>query len=491
MHKIVPWGIAVAAVLSGGVGGYRLGSGTWPTWQSLAVFAAGEKSAASDSGSTEHTILYWKHPDGAADFSPAPKKTPDGRAYVPVYEDQEADFKEPKAKAATDGGMGAKKGKGRLLYYRNPMGLPDTSPVPKKDWMGMDYIAVYEGEEESGSTIRVSLDKVQRSGVRTEAAEMRRVARPIRAPAVSKVDERTLWSVTLRADAFIEELYVNETGQHVKAGERLFRFYSPQVVSAQIDLRISGLGPAPAAGQRGGAEPAGLQRLRNLGLPESVLNQIRASPTPLMSIDWPSPITGVVMEKRAVNGQMVRAGEELYRLADLTSIWVIADVAEQDIGQVHVGAPATITFRAFPDRPFDGRVTFVLHELDARTRTGKVRIEVKNPEHRIKHEMYADVEIDAAAGEPKRLTVPVSAVIDSGSRQVVIVERGEGLFEPRPVKLGMRGDGLIEIREGLEAGEKVVVTANFLIDAESNLRAALKGFTADAQSPAPAPETKK
>jgi Cu(I)/Ag(I) efflux system membrane fusion protein len=295
--------------------------------------------------------------------------------------------------------------------------------------------------------------------------------------------------VTLRADAFIEELYVNETGKQVKVGERLFRFYSPQVVSAQIDYRIAGIGPAPAA--RGGSEPAGLQKLRNLGLPESVLNQIRASQGTLMSIDWPAPITGVVMEKKAISGQMVRAGEELYRLADLTSIWVIADVAEQDIGQVRIGAPARITFRAFPDQPVEGRVTFVLHELDARTRTGKVRIEVKNPQHRIKHEMFADVEIDAAAGEPKRLTVPTSALIDSGSRQVVIVERGEGLFEPRPVKLGMRSDGFVEIREGLKAGEKVVVTANFLIDAESNLRAALKGFTADGATSTAAPESKK
>ena len=241
--------------------------------------------------------------------------------------------------------------------------------------------------------------------------------------------------------------------------------------------------------QAGTASPKLMERLKNLGLPESVLNQIRASPTPLMSIDWPAPVSGVVMEKKAISGQMVKAGEELYRLADLSSIWVIADVAEQDIGQVRVSSPAKIAFRAFPDQPFDGRVTFVLHELDARTRTGKVRIEVRNPEHRIKHEMYADVEIDAAAGEPKRLTVPVSAVIDSGNRQVVIVERGEGLFEPRPVKLGRRSDGFIEIRDGLKAGEKVVVTANFLIDAESNLRAALKSFTAD--EPTAAPEWKK
>jgi Cu(I)/Ag(I) efflux system membrane fusion protein len=488
MPKIVLWGIAIVAILSGVAGGYRLGSGQWPIWHTIALVTPGEKPAATEEAPADRPVLYWKHPDGTADFSPTPTKTPDGRDYVPVFEDQEADFKDSGPKRAADAKSG-KNVKGKLLYYRNPMGLPDTSPVPKKDWMGMDYIPVYEGEEESGSTIKISLDKVQRSGVRTEAAEMRRIARPIRAPAVSKADERTLWSVTLRADAFIEELYVNETGKHVKAGERLFRFYSPQVVSAQIDYRISGIGPAPAA--RGGAEPVGLQKLKNLGMPESILNQIRASPTPLMSIDWPSPVTGVVMEKRAVNGQMVRAGEELYRLADLTSIWVIADVAEQDIGQVRVGNPVRITFRAFPDQPFDGRVTFVLHELDARTRTGKVRIEVKNPEHRIKHEMYADVEIDAAAGEPKRLTVPVSAVIDSGNRQVAIVERGEGLFEPRPVKLGLRSDGFIEIREGLKAGEKVVVTANFLIDAESNLRAALKGFTADSPTPPAAPETKK
>src|SRR5262245_1252306 len=377
MRKILLWGIAIAAILSGVAGGYRLGSGQWPTRQSIMLLAAGEKPVMAEAAPPERAVLYWKHPDGEPDFSATPKKTSDGRDYLPVYEDQEANFKEATPKQSAD----AKKGK--VLYYRNPMGLPDTSPVPKKDWMGMDYIPVYEGEEESGSTIKISLDKVQRSGVRTEAAEMRRIARPIRSPAVSKPDERTLWSVTLRADAFIEELYVNETGKHVKAGERLFRFYSPQVVRAQIDDRIAGISPAPAPAPRGGDEPSGLQRLKNLGLPESVLSQIRASPTTIMALDWPAPVTGVVMEKKAISGQMVRAGEELYRLADLTSIWVIADVAEQDIGQVRVGSPAKIAFRAFPHQPFEGRVSFVLHELDARTRTGKVRIEVRNPEHRI------------------------------------------------------------------------------------------------------------
>ena len=179
---------------------------------------------------------------------------------------------------------------------------------------------------------------------------------------------------------------------------------------------------------------------------------------------------------------MVKAGEELYRLADLGSIWVIANVAEQDIGMVKVGAPAKMRFRAYPGELFEGRVTFILHELDMATRTAKVRIEVSNPEHRIKHEMYADVEIDSGSDDPDRLVVPVSAVIDSGNRQIVLIDKGEGLFEPRAVKLGMRGDGLIEIVEGLKAGEQVVTAANFLIDAESNLRAALQGFTAEPQT---------
>ena len=486
MRTLVRGGIALVAILAGAIGGYRIGAGQWPTWHALMAHgtAPAEHAATGPQpAARERSVLYWKHPDGEPDFSPAPKKTADGRDYLPVYEDQEADFADGKAQARTQ----APKGKGKILYYRNPMGLPDTSPVPKKDWMGMDYIPVYEGEGDDGSTVKVSLAKVQRSGVRTEAAEMRRIVRPLRAPGVAKPDERTLRTITLRADSFIEELYVNETGKHVRAGERLFRIYSPQMVSAQVDFRTA-VGN-PGAGLR--SDSGALQKLKNLDVPEAVIKQLIANPNPTMTIDWPSPVTGVVMEKKAIAGQMVRAGEELYRIADLTSIWVIADVAEQDIGQVRLGAPAKVTFRAFADQTLDGRVTFVLHELDARTRTGKVRIEVNNPEHRIKHEMYADVEINAGDGDGQRLTVPMSAVIDSGNRQVVIVERGEGLFEPRPVKLGLRGDGLIEIREGLKVGEKVVVAANFLIDAESNLRAALRGFTADSRSLPAAPDAKR
>jgi Cu(I)/Ag(I) efflux system membrane fusion protein len=194
------------------------------------------------------------------------------------------------------------------------------------------------------------------------------------------------------------------------------------------------------------------------------------------------------MQKKAIEGMMMKAGDEMLRLADLSSIWVIADVPEQDIAQVRVGAKAKVSFRAFPNEVFEGRVTFILHELEMATRTAKVRIEVANPDHRIKHEMFADVEINAGDGEGERLSVPVSALIDSGNRQVVIVDRGKGRFEPRAVKVGMRGDGYLEIAEGIQVGENVVVAANFLIDAESNLKAALSSFTAQ---PAPAVAAEK
>ena len=461
MSRNLMIGIALAAALLGIAGGYRLGAGSWKAQKATEPVV---QVVARDTAPRQ--VLYWKDPDGKADFSSTPKKTGDGRDYRPVYDEEESQL--PGAQIAPK-----REGKGKLLYYRNPMGLADTSPVPKKDWMGMDYIAVYEGEEESGSTVRVSLDKVQRSGVRSEIAAMRRLVRPIRAPGVAKPDERTLLSIALRADSFIEKLYVNETGRHVKKGEPLFRIYSPDMVKVQVDYRIS----SNASGDRD--EKGALRRLENLQIPQPVLDELKRTREPVISFDWPSPVSGVVMQKKAVEGMMMKAGDEMMRLADLSSIWVIADVAEQDIAHIHIGAKTKVAFRAFPNETFGGRVSFVLHELEMATRTAKVRIEVANSDHRIKHEMFADVDIDAGEGEPDRLTVPVSALIDSGNRQVVLVERGEGRFEPRPVKVGLRGDDYVEITDGIKAGESVVVAANFLIDAESNLKAALSGFMAE------------
>lgn len=469
MSRGILLGVALVAILLGILGGYCAGAGLWP----FVKLSAPDGAITAQAPTGERKVLYWKHPGNDADFSPAPKKTADGQDYVAVYDEDEPAMAGAQSKAPPTPG----KGKGKILYYRNPMGLADTSPVPKKDWMGMDYIPVYEGEEQEAGTVKVSLDKVQRSGVRSEPIGMQSLARPVRAPGIAKPDERTLLTIALRADSFIERLYVNETGRHVQAGEPLFRIYSPDMVKVQVDYRV-------ATGVSGSREDKGaLQRLRNLQIPPAVLDELQRTREPVMAFDWPAPVTGVVMQKKAVEGMMMRAGEEMLRIADLSNIWVIADVPEQDIGRVRIGAPAKLSVLAFPGEAFAGRVSFILHELDATTRTAKVRIEVANPEHRIKHEMFAETVIDTAAGDAPRLAIPASAVIDSGNRQIVLVDKGEGRFEPRPVRLGMRGDGFIEALDGVSEGDKVVVAANFLIDAESNLKAALTAFTAEPAKP--------
>jgi Cu(I)/Ag(I) efflux system membrane fusion protein len=460
--------LLVALGLTAGVGGGY--------WYARLPAAMPESSMASQAAAPagERKILYYRDPGGAPYWSETPKQDAQGRDYLPVYEDEEPSFDPEPKKPQT-----AKSAERRILYYRNPMGLPDTSPAPKKDWMGMDYIPVYEGEEQDdGTTVKVSLDKVQRSGVRTEAVEARVIVRPVRTVGSVKHDESRLTIVTLRAEGFIEDLFVSRTGQHIKAGEPLFRVYSPQIQQAQTDLISAVRAQRGVAGSDGDRALEGaMQRLRNLGVPESRIREVREKGVNPRTIDWPSPATGDVIEKRVINGQRVAAGDELYRIADHSHVWVIADVAESDLAELKVGTPAAVTVRAYPAEPVEGRIVLIYPELRAETRTARVRIELLNPDQRLKVDMYADVVFRSGAEDKPVLAVPDSAVIDSGSRQVVLVAKGEGRFEPRAVKLGRRGDGYVEVLDGLRKDEEVVTSATFLLDAESNLKAALKAFT--------------
>ena len=420
----------------------------------------------------ERTILYYRDPSGAPNWSATPKTDAQGRAFLPVYDDAEPSFDPPAAPPKP------LHGDRKILYYRNPMGLPDTSPVPKKDSMGMDYIAVYDGDEPSdGKTIKVSLDRVQRSGVRTEAAEARVLVRPVRAVGTVAIDERRATIVTMRSDGYVEDLFVNTTGQIVRAGEPLFRVYSPDIQQAFSDLLVAKSWTGTAQRGMGKSLDGAMQRLRNLGVPESRIREIRDSGSNPRTIDWLAPAGGTVMVKRIINGQRVVAGDELYRIVDLTNLWVIADVAEGDLADIKLGARATVTFRAYRGQPVEGTVTFIYPQVKTETRTVQVRIEVANPDEKLKPDMYADVVFHAGDENAAVTTVPASAIIDSGAKQIVLVAKGEGRFEPRTVKLGRRGDGYVEIVEGLKPGEDIVTTATFLIDAESNLQSALKTFS--------------
>ena len=419
----------------------------------------------------ERKVLYYRDPGGAPSWSATPKKDAQGRAFLPVYDDAEPTFDPPVTPVAAQSSR-------KVLFYRNPMGLPDTSPVPKKNSMGMDYIPVYDGDvQEQGSTVKLSVERIQRSGVRIEPAQSLVLAQSVRAVGAVAIDERRLTIVSMRSEGYVEELFVDTTGQTVRKGESLFRVYSPDIQQALADLLVvSGRGqPAPALGQS--SLNGTVRRLRNLGVPEIRIQELRESGLNPRTIDWPSPASGTIISKRVINGQRISAGDELYRIADLSQVWVIADVAEGDLADIKSGTRASVTFRAYMGAPVEGVVTFIYPEMRAETRTARVRIEVPNPDGRLKTDMYADVVFHIEGSGIPVATVPSSAIIDSGSRQVVLVAKGEGRFEPRAVKLGRRGDGRVEIVEGLTAGEEVVTSATFLIDAESNLQTALKAFT--------------
>ena len=371
----------------------------------------------------------------------------------------------------------------KVLYYRNPMGLPDTSPTPKKDPMGMDYIPVYEGEEPESTNgvaqIRISPEKVQKMGVRTELASLRPLGRVVRASGRVEPDERRVYAVTAKFEGYVERLHVNATGQPVGRGQALFEVYSPELVSAQREYAIAAQGMRSlaaaggdaAAGMRQLAESS-LLRLRNWDIPAEQVDALARTGEVRRTVTFRSPVSGIVTEKKAVQGMRFMPGETLYQVTDLGSVWVIADVFEQDIGSLKPGSRATVRINAYPERAFSGTVTYVYPTLKAETRTIPVRLELANPGHLLKPAMFAQVELPAGDARPV-LTVPDSAVIDSGTRRIVLVQVREGRFEPREVKVGARSDTHVQVLEGVREGKQVVVAANFLIDAESNLKAAV------------------
>jgi len=388
-----------------------------------------------------------------------------------------------------------KKGK-KLLYYRNPMGLPDTSPTPKKDPMGMDYIAVYEGGADEESTpanqLKISTEKIQKLGVRTEAAQLRALDKSVRASGRIEPDERRLFTIAPKFEGYVERLLVNVTGQAVAKGQPLFEVYSPELVSAQREYAIAIRGvesikDADSETQSGMKQLAqsSLQRLKNWDISDEQVKALARTGATQRTLTFRSPASGIVMEKKAVQGMRFMPGEMLYQVADLSAVWVVADVFEQDIGLVKTGAKARVKINAYPDKEFTGTVTYVYPTLKAETRTVQVRVELANPGLLLKPAMFAQVEL-AVSAKAKGITVPLSAVIDSGTRQIVLISHGEGRFEPREVTLGSRSDNYVEVLDGVKEGDSIVVAANFLIDAESNLKAAVGGF-GDAGKTATAP----
>lgn len=369
------------------------------------------------------------------------------------------------------------KGARRIAFYRSPMDPRQTSPTPRKDEMGMDYVAVYEDEQE-GSTVeglapvRLDAERRQMLGIRTVQVAEGPVGGEIRTTGRVVVDETRVRKVNVKIEGFVEKLFVDSTGQKVSKGQPLFRLYSPELLSAQNEFLLALKTKDALGSSASGTElvESARKRLRLWDIPESAIQELERSGTPTKTISIQSPVSGVVTMKSVVEGARISPMDAPFEITDLSSVWVLADIYEAELSQVRVGMTATLTLTAFPGRSFQGRVYFLEPVLDPKTRTTKVRIIFANPSGELRPELFGDVLLKSASR--KGLLVPSDAVLDAGIRKVVFVEESENRFTPREVKVGVATGGMVEILSGLEKGEKVASGAAFLLDSESRLRSA-------------------
>jgi Cu(I)/Ag(I) efflux system membrane fusion protein len=368
------------------------------------------------------------------------------------------------------------------LFYRNPMNPEVTSPVATKDPMGMDYIPVY-AEDDAGSdptgTVKIDPVTVQNIGVRTALAEQRSLSRAIQTVGRVDYDEKKLVELHPKTDGWIEKLHIDTTGAPVEKNTILLSFYSPQLVSTQQEYvlalkNLNTLKESQFEDVRRGAEElveTTLERLRLLDVPEHQITNLTNTLKVKKNLHIHSPANGIVTSIGARQGQYVTPQTKLYTIADLSKVWVYVDIYEDEMPWINVGDKATIKVKALPGQSFEGVLSYIYPYADSQTRTIKVRMVFDNPDLLLKPDMYANVMIEASE-MPDLIVVPSEAIIRSGTREQIFVQRAPGKFEPRKVTLGVTSEGWTEIKSGIEPGDNVVISAQFLIDSESKLREA-------------------
>ncbi len=337
-------------------------------------------------------------------------------------------------------------------------------------------------QEIAPGTVQISPERQQLIGVRFGTVEPRALQKVIRTVGRIDTDEKRIGIVSPKLSGWIEDLYVDFTGQFVRRGAPLLTIYSPELVSTQEEYLLAlkarqDWSKSPFSEVAGGGAllaDSARRRLRLWDISDAQIQALEDSREPKKTLTLYSPFTGHVLEKMVNKGQFVDAGMALYKIADLSVVWLIADIYESELPAIRVGQPAAIQMAYYPGEVFTGKAIYIYPTMDAQTRTAKVRYEFANPHGKLKPEMFANVEITVRFGD--RLAVPEGAVIDTGVRKVVIVDRGAGYFEPREVRLGVKAGDVFEVLDGLKAGERVVTSANFLIDSESKLKEAVGGM---------------
>ncbi|HEX9081262.1 MAG TPA: efflux RND transporter periplasmic adaptor subunit [Holophagaceae bacterium] len=391
--------------------------------------------------------------------------------------------------------------RGRILFYRSPMNPSVTSPTPRKDEMGMDYVPVYErdlqgeGPTAAGrAAVVIDPERQQLIGLKTTPVIEGNVSGSVRTVGKVAVDETRVRKVNVKVDGFIEKLYVDYVGMPVAKGSPLFSLYSPDFVSAQREYLLalrtaSDLSKGEFRSNGDALVAAARERLRLWDVPEGEIERLAKSGQVQKDLLLRSPVSGVVTAKMVVQGSRVGPGDAPFEITDLSHIWVQADLYETDLPKVKVGDRATFTAQAVPGRTFQGRVAFIDPVLDPKTRTAKARLEFANPRGDLKPELFGEAVIQGH--DRKGILVPADAVMDTGTQKVAFVSLGEGRFEPRVVTTGATSGEQVQILTGLEPGEQVVTGASFLVDSESRLRAALAQMAPQTASPkAPEPGKK-
>jgi Cu(I)/Ag(I) efflux system membrane fusion protein len=368
------------------------------------------------------------------------------------------------------------------LFYRNPMNPEVTSPVATKDSMGMDYIPVYADEDADSApagTVRIDPVTVQTIGVRTALAQRRSMSRSIQTIGRVDYDEKKIVELHPKTDGWIEKLHINTTGAPVKNNTILLSFYSPQLVSTQQEYvlalkNLNTLKESQFEDVRRGAEElveTTLERMRLLDVPEHQITHLTNTLEVKKNLHIHSPANGIVTSIGARQGQYVTPQTKLYTIADLSKVWVYVDVYEDEMPWINVGDKATIRVKALPGQSFEGVLSYIYPYAESQTRTIKVRMVFDNPDLLLKPDMFANVVIEASE-LPDLVVIPSEAIIRSGTREQVFVQRAPGKFEPREVIVGVSSEGWTEIKSGIEPGDDVVISAQFLIDSESKLREA-------------------
>lgn len=383
----------------------------------------------------------------------------------------------------------AQAGTDPVVFYRNPMNPAITSPTFMKDEMGMDYIPVHASElkgepgpaVEGLAPVKIDSERQQLIGLSTAPVASAQVGGEIRTTAKVAVDETRIRHIHVKVEGYVEKLFVDFVGMPVAKGKPLFTFYSPDFVSAQEDYLLALKTQKSLQGgslQSSGSDllEAARRRMQLWDVPAADLTRLEQGGAVRKSLTLYSPITGVVTAKTAVEGIRISPADTPFEITDLGRVWGIADVYEPEIPRVKVGMPAELALSTYPGRTFHGRVAFIDPQVDPKSRTVKVRVELPNPKGELKPEMYGEMLLRSQSR--KGLTVPIDAVLDSGARKIVFVALGEGRFEPREVQTGANLGESVEVLTGLKAGETVVTRANFLVDSESRLRAALAQFAA-------------